>query len=407
MKSLHNFLIDDEHAVEQFAQSVIENSVKIFRAMRELQNQVWQHDVIILFSFIILSFSVYIELNSQFLATIAQIIAQILNNQSSFIIHLSANFVAVIIASKFEKLFDISEYERNKDQLNAWEQSLIQRMNMNDDHYFSYRVKIVYVESRLIIDKKTHNLMNQYWVNDLCIISIFADWWHKLHHYCNNSFKTEDARLYLCETLKQGTNSFVNYYNLFYQKKECSLMKDFSLIDCLKRNVNYFIQVIVFSWRNSDETRSFIFHQWVQAFSDIDEEFQQLKHRQSHFVFIIVSFIKVKSISASISNSLSSKIIISVTVVSTVFSSFSLSSFDESMNLNFVIVIVQDKILIVSEIKKICNKWKLCYYCKLQHSSKIAKECSNKKLFTLHIMNIYDSDVISINEEVSLSVRKV
>ncbi len=273
MKSLHNFLIDDEHAVEQFAQSVIENSVKIFRAMRELQNQVWQHNVIILFSFIILSFSVYIELNSQFLATIAQIIAQILNNQSSFIIHLSANFVAVIIASKFEKLFDISEYERNKDQLNAWEQSLIQRMNMNDDHYFSYWVKIVYVESRLIIDKKTHNLMNQYWVNDLCIISIFADWWHKLHHYCNNSFKTEDARLYLCETLKQGTNSFVNYYNLFYQKKECSLMKDFSLIDCLKRNVNYFIQVIVFSWRNSDETRSFIFHQWVQAFSDIDEEF--------------------------------------------------------------------------------------------------------------------------------------
>ncbi len=249
--------------------------------------------------------------------------------------------------------------------------------------------------------------MNQYRVNDLCIISIFADWWHKLHHYCNNSFKTEDARLYLCETLKQGTNSFVDYYNLFYQKKECSLMKDFSLIDCLKRNVNYFIQVIVFSWRNLDETRSFIFHQWVQAFSDIDEEFQQLKHRQSHFVFIIVSFIKVKSISASISNSLSSKIIISVTVVSTVFSSFSLSSFNESMNLNFVIVIVQDKILIVSEIKKICNKWKLCYYCKLQHSSKIAKECSNKKLFTLHIMNIYDSDVISIDEEVSLSVRKV
>ncbi len=73
MKSLHNFSIDDEHAVEQFAQSVIENSVEIFRAMRELQNQVWQHDVIILFSFIILSFSVYIELNSQFLAMIAQI----------------------------------------------------------------------------------------------------------------------------------------------------------------------------------------------------------------------------------------------------------------------------------------------------------------------------------------------
>ncbi len=340
MKSSHNLSIDDERAVKQFAQSVIENSVEIFRAMRELQNQVRQHDVITSFSFIVLSSSVYIKLNSQSLATIAQIVAQILNNQSFFIVHLSANSVAVIIASRFEKLLDISEYERDKDRLNAWKQSLIQRMNVNDDRYFFYWVKIVYVESRLIIDKKTHNLMNQYRVNDLCIIFIFADWQHKLRHCCDNSFKIKDAHLYLREILKQDMNSFVDYYNLFYQKKECSLMKDFSLIDCLKRNVNYFTQVVIFFWRNFDETQSFIFHQWVQAFSDIDEEFQQLKHHQSRFVFVIVSFIKVKSISASISNSLSSKIIISVTVVLTVSSSLSLSFLDESMNLSFVIVIV-------------------------------------------------------------------
>ncbi len=280
-------------------------------------------------------------------------------------------------------------------------------MNVNDNHYFSHQVKIIYVESWLIIDKKTHNLMNQYRVNDFCIIFIFADWWHKLHHCCNNSFKTEDIHLYLREILKQDMNSFVNYYNLFYQKKEHSLIKDFSLIDYLKRNVNYFTQVIIFFWWNLDEIQSFIFHQWVQAFSDINEELQQLKHHQSHFIFVIVSFIKVKNISASTSNSLSSKIIISVTVVSTVSSSLSFSFLDESMNLNFIIIIIQDKILIVSEIKKICNKWKLCYYCKLQHSSKITKECSNKKFFTLHIMNVYDSDIVSIDEEVSLFVRKV
>ncbi len=40
MKSSHNLSIDNEHAVEQFAQSVIENSVEIFRVMQELQNQV-------------------------------------------------------------------------------------------------------------------------------------------------------------------------------------------------------------------------------------------------------------------------------------------------------------------------------------------------------------------------------
>ncbi len=240
MKSSHNLLIDNERAVEQFAQSVIENSVKIFRVIQELQNQVWQHDVITSFSFIIFSSSIYIELNSQSLAIIAQIIAQILNNQSSFIIHFSANSVAVFIAFRFKKLLNIFKYEKNKDWLNAWKQSLIQRMNVNDDHYLSHQVKIVYVKSWLIIDKKTHNLMNQYWVNDLCIIFIFADWQHKLHHCCDNSFKTENAHLYLREILKQDMNSFADYYNLFYQKKEHSLMKDFSLIDCLKRNVNYF-----------------------------------------------------------------------------------------------------------------------------------------------------------------------
>ncbi len=208
--------------------------------MQELQNQVRQHDVIISSSFIIFSSSIYIKLNSQSLVMITQIIAQILNNQSFLVVHSFTNSVAVFIASRFKKLLDISEYEKNKDWLNAWEQSLIQHMNMNDDHYLFHRVKIIYVESRFIINKKTYNLMNQYWVNDLCIIFIFADWQHKSHHCCDNFFKTKDAHLYLRETLKQDMNSFVDYYNLFYQKKECFLMKDFSLIDCLKHNVNYF-----------------------------------------------------------------------------------------------------------------------------------------------------------------------
>ncbi len=172
-----------------------------------------------MFSFIVFNSSIYIELNSQFLAMIAQIIAQILNNQSSFIIHLFANSVAIFITFKFMKLLDIFKYEKNKDWLNAWKQSLIQRMNMNNDYYFFHRVKIIYIELWLIINKKIHNLMSQYWINDLCIIFIFADWWHKLRYYCNNSFKTEDVYLYFCKILKQNMNNFVDYYNLFYQKK--------------------------------------------------------------------------------------------------------------------------------------------------------------------------------------------
>ncbi len=115
MKSSHNLSINNERAVKQFTQSMIENSVEIFRVMQELQNQVQQHDVIISFSFIILSFSVYIELNSQSLAIIIQIIAQILNNQSFFIIHFFVNSVAIIITFKFKKLLDIFKYEKNKD----------------------------------------------------------------------------------------------------------------------------------------------------------------------------------------------------------------------------------------------------------------------------------------------------
>jgi len=115
MKSLHNLLINDERAVEQFTQSVIENSVKIFRVMQKLQNQVRQYDVITSSSFIIFSSSIYIELNSQSLAMITQIITQILNNQFSFIIHFFANSVAVFITFRFKKLLDIFEYEKNKD----------------------------------------------------------------------------------------------------------------------------------------------------------------------------------------------------------------------------------------------------------------------------------------------------
>jgi len=97
MKSSYNLLIDDERAVEQFAQSMIENSVEIFHAMRKLQNQVRQHDVIISFSFIVLNSLIYIELNFQSFAMIAQIIAQILNNQSSFVVYFFANFVESLI----------------------------------------------------------------------------------------------------------------------------------------------------------------------------------------------------------------------------------------------------------------------------------------------------------------------
>ncbi len=54
---------------------MIKISVEIFHVMQKFQNQVQQHDVIISFLYIIFNSSIYIKLNSQSFATIAQIIA--------------------------------------------------------------------------------------------------------------------------------------------------------------------------------------------------------------------------------------------------------------------------------------------------------------------------------------------
>jgi hypothetical protein len=115
MKFVNHFLIDNELAVEQFAQSMIQNSVEVFCAMQKLQNQVQQHNNITSFLFFAFNSSFYLKLNSQFLVITIQIITQILNNQSFFIIQLSVNSVIVIIVFRFKKLSDISEYEKDKD----------------------------------------------------------------------------------------------------------------------------------------------------------------------------------------------------------------------------------------------------------------------------------------------------
>ncbi len=59
-----------------------------------------------------------------------------------------------------------------------------------------------------------------------------------------------------------------------------------------------------------------------------------------------------------------------------------------------------NQVLISRELDSISMTW-------LDAISLIIKEYLNKKLFILCIMNIYDNDIININEEVSLFVRKV
>ena len=60
--------------------------------------------------------------------------------------------------------------------------------------------------------------------------------------------------------------SFVEYYHFFYQKKKRSRMNDVFLIDCLKKNVIYVIQLVVFFLTNSRKKTTFYFSKIRSSF---------------------------------------------------------------------------------------------------------------------------------------------
>ena len=158
-------------------------------------------------------------------------------------------------------------------------------------------------------------------------------------------------------------------------------------------------------WWTFEERRLFIFQEYVQVFIEIDEKLQQLKYRQSRFVVSIIAFhfSKLKFFIVFNVDFLNIKFVVSIfIVVVTSIISFVINNF---MNLNFAMTIVQNKTLFISKMKKICNKWKLCYYCKIQHSSKIVKKCLNKKFFNFRLVDLNDN--VNIDENISLFARKV
>ena len=165
-----------------------------------------------------------------------------------------AEVMKILLAKKpvdirSEKLPDISEYDGEEAKLDSWEQSLIQRMHVNHDRYPTDVAKIAYAENRLTIGKRAHNLMNAYRLDGICTLKTFFEWRTALRKACGNPFEQEDARKYLRETLKQGTLSFEEYYNLFAQKKDRSKMEDASLIDAMKSNIIYAIQAAAVHYR--------------------------------------------------------------------------------------------------------------------------------------------------------------
>ena len=64
------------------------------------------------------------------------------------------------------------------------------------------------------------------------------------------------------------------------------------------------------------------------------------------------------------------------------------------MDLNSAMVTVKGQRLQTPGVKEICDKWKLCYYCKLQHPGKNAKECPNKGKSDLRLMEMDDTSSV-------------
>ena len=103
-----------------------------------------------------------------------------------------------------------------------------------------------------------------------------------------------------------------------------------------------------------------------------------------------------QSSSASVLKSVITVSIVSVTSAVTAVA-------DNSMNLNSVMTVISGKSLSVSEVRDICNKWNLCFYCKKKHLSKNVKEYLNKKSsFSLFIIDLDNN--LSTDSEVLIKV---
>lgn len=64
--------------------------------------------------------------------------------------------------------------------------------------------------------------------------------------------------------LKWGNISFEEYYNLFAQKKDESQIKEAFLIDAMKKNINYNIQILSLNWQKPNSSSSITFHNYIK-----------------------------------------------------------------------------------------------------------------------------------------------
>jgi hypothetical protein len=157
-------------------------------------------------------------------------------------------------------------------------------------------------------------------------------------------------------------------------------MKNASLIDVMKFNVSYFTQLVALMYRVSESNqRSITFDEHVIMWLKTDRELRQIRHvvLNKFFAFNVVSSRKEQIFQVFLIKKFS------IFLASTsVFVTMLIENF---MNLSSIMTTVKDQSLKTNEVRKICENWKLCFYCKQQHSSKSIIDCLNKKSFSTYL----------------------
>jgi hypothetical protein len=233
-------------------------------------------------------------------------------------------------------------------------------MHINNDRYSFERFKIAYEKNRLTIEKKVHNFMNFYRVDDFYILIFFVDWCFALRRICDNSYEQKNARKYLREILKQRSMSFEKYYNLFFQKKNRFKMKDASLIDAMKFNVSFFTQSVVLMYRVLKiNQRSITFDEHVTMWLETNRELRQIRH-------VALNKLSASNILISRKEQISQAFSVKELMIFFASASVSIAMMlsENFINLSSIMTAIKNQSSKAHEIRKICENWKLCFYCK-------------------------------------------
>ena len=181
----------------------------------------------------------------------------------------------------------------------------------------------------------------------------------------------------------------------------------------MKKNINYDLAVKTIDYKIINKFKSKIFSEHVEIYQKINWELHQIKYlhlkQNNTFASSNSSFCKTATAAVILSSFINWIFIIISTVIIKFNAEISLLfSEKEFMNLSQIQIIVKKLSIKILNVKKICKKFNLYFYCKLQYSDFDIKDCSNKnkKKIIFHVTKIYD-DTVNIDDNIVFSSKNV